>query len=914
MIFKLWMVLFPWIAFANWNVDLSQLPAELKETISESLQNQKLDNLTQSEIDDLIKIIHLTAKYDPVIATIKDAKTVAITIQSRSRIQSINFEGTEKFSMSEIRRIMNMQVDDTFEPDQIVRQAEELQDYLRSLGYIEAEVEVEFPEVQPYQIELKVIIKPGRPTQIQDIEFNGKNLDLMNRLKRQTRGFIRDILTDNSLKEIQDQIDEILKKEKAFMAKRLSPEVLLNTQSKKAKIKFTIEDDATYSFQITGSTQLSSLISLDERLDLPTVTLGNSNLVSDLTNRLRQFYFKRGFARVEILPEQKNISPNRKLINFQIKEGPIVKVESLIFQGKISRPSKFYESQLMLVAEPMVRKQFYLKEDLDKSLENLKLLLQNQGYLQARITSSRAIYNAERDRLNITVNLDEGPLTYIENVQFENISAFTNEQLLKVSGLNPGVPLQLSKIENSLIQIKKFYKQNGHLEMLILNERVGLVRYNEDNSKAQLVYKIFEGPQVQVQSILIEGLKQTKNYVVLNELDFKEGDILTPEKIEESISRIQRTGHFSSVDIRTVEDKTQVKKRTVLIRVTEANPGKLSIGLGLTNERSLTTRGYLGLAYRNIGGTGRGVSGRVDANYNLADIQFLENRVTLGYLEPFLFNSRYKGRLNLTRSESITDFERERATETLQQTWSIEKDFTSHITGVWDVYTRASSEDFNIRGEADRLRSIIGSTGITLDVDFRDNLVRPRTGHQSRLSFEYGNPNLGSTKTIEFFRASASATGYMSFFKNKITWANGIRYGFLENLSSRTDGAVPYNRKGFYLGGPSTIRGFDPTSEAFPSSELLASVDDKMTRQTRMYLVRSTISYPIISIVEGTLFYDGGQIDVDGLNLGFGYRHAAGFGVLINTPVGPLNLELGFKLNQKTGETPSAFHLSFGLF
>lgn len=914
MIFKLLIYFIPLLSFANWNVDLSQLPPTLKDTINESLQGQKLDNLTQGEIDDLIKIIHLTAKYDPVIATIKDARTVLITIESRSRIQNVQFVGTEKFSMNEIRRIINVQTEDTFEPERLVRQTEELQDYLRSLGYIEAEVEVEFPEIQPNQIDLKFIIKPGRPTQIQEIEFIGNNSELMSRLKRQTRGSVQDILTDTSLKELQDQIDEILKNEKAFMARRLSPEVLLNTQKNKAKIKFTIEDDIVYTFQITGSTQLSSLISLDETLDFTTVTLGNTNLVSDLTNRLRQYYFKKGYARVEILPEQKVLSANRKLINFQIKEGPVVKIETLQFQGRISRSSKFYEAQLAQVAEPLLQKKFYLKEDLDQSLDSLKLLLQNQGYLQANITSSRAIYNNERDRLNITVNLDEGPLTYVESLKFEDTIAFPEEVLQKVSGLMPGLPLQLNKIENSLVQLKKHYKQNGYLEMLILNERIGLVRYNDDNSKAQLVYKIFEGPKVQVQSILIEGLKQTKSYVVLNELDFREGDLLTPEKIEESISRIQRTGHFTSVDIRTVEDKTQVEKRTVLIRVTESNPGKLSIGLGLTNERSLTTRGYLGLAYRNIGGTGRGVSGRVDANYNLADIQFLENRVTLGYLEPFLFNTRYKGRLNLTRSESITDFERERATETLQQTWSIEKDFTSNITGVWDVYTRASSEDFNIRGEADRLKSIIGSTGVTLDADFRDNLVRPRKGHQSRLSLEYGNPDLGSTKTIEFFRASASATGYLSFFDNKITWANGLRYGFLENLSSRVNGAVPYNRKGFYLGGPSTIRGFDPTSEAFPSSELLESVDDLMTRQTRMYLVRSTISYPIVSIVEGTLFYDGGQIEVDGLDLGFGYRHAAGFGVLINTPVGPLNLEFGFKLNQKSGESPSAFHLSFGLF
>jgi outer membrane protein assembly factor BamA len=90
---------------------------------------------------------------------------------------------------------------------------------------------------------------------------------------------------------------------------------------------------------------------------------------------------------------------------------------------------------------------------------------------------------------------------------------------------------------------------------------------------------------------------------------------------------------------------------------------------------------------------------------------------------------------------------------------------------------------------------------------------------------------------------------------------------------------------------------------------------NKLKRQTEMYLFRSTFSYPIYGIVDGTVFYDGGEVQVGGLDLGFGYRHAAGVGVLINTPVGPLNLELGWKLGKLyTGEVPSVFHLSFGSF
>ena len=44
------------------------------------------------------------------------------------------------------------------------------------------------------------------------------------------------------------------------------------------------------------------------------------------------------------------------------------------------------------------------------------------------------------------------------------------------------------------------------------------------------------------------------------------------------------------------------------------------------------------------------------------------------------------------------------------------------------------------------------------------------------------------------------------------------------------------------------------------------------------------------------------------------YRDSVGLGFRYNTPVGPLNLEFGWKLDRKEGEEPWRFHLSIGAF
>jgi len=158
---------------------------------------------------------------------------------------------------------------------------------------------------------------------------------------------------------------------------------------------------------------------------------------------------------------------------------------------------------------------------------------------------------------------------------------------------------------------------------------------------------------------------------------------------------------------------------------------------------------------------------------------------------------------------------------------------------------------------------------------------------------------------------------HLPYFKNDfMVWANSVRGGYLRNLSN--SGGVPYDKKGFYLGGTSTIRGFDGTSEYFPSNEQLGipvtGGTYYMKTVTSMYLFKSELRFPIYGNIGGALFYDGGAVHIDGLNLGDEYRDAVGTGLHYNTPVGSVNLEIAWKLDQKPGESPWNFHLSIGSF
>jgi outer membrane protein assembly complex protein YaeT len=663
--------------------------------------------------------------------------------------------------------------------------------------------------------------------------------------------------------------------------------------------------------------------SIEDILDLDNFYSANPNIGQELANKIRTFYLSRGYARVEVSSnETDGREAFEKKVSLTIEEGPRIKIQKIVVNGKITGREDFYEEFLRKNSSALIKSGYYNKDDFDAGMKNLIVELQNQGHLLSKILSSRTQYNREKNQLTVVINIDEGPVTEIANIEFEGNSSYNKETLLSVSKMSSSGPLRLNEIDAAIVNIKNYYHENGYIEMILLNEKEDLVTYDDTNTKASLNFRIFEGPQVKVAAIVLEGNNFTKDYVILKELEFERGENVTPAKVDESIARLQRTGFFSTVEIKTLEEKTNVANRTVIVRVTERDPGILALGAGATSERTFTIRGYAGLAYRNLRGTGRGVSLRLEGNYNIAQVKYLESKIILGYLEPYLFNTRVRGRINLSRTKSVTDYDLRQVTEVNQITYSVEKDFTSHVLGIYEVYSLASIKQTGIDNTYKLPTNIldIATTGPSIDIDFRDSPFNPTIGTFTRLSAEYSSPNfpangLGSTETINYIRSTASFTHYLKFADSQVVFANNVQGGYLENLSNEPNGGVPYDIKGFILGGRSTVRGFEAgTSDVFPNKTDLGSDQYNLTTNARMFLIKSELRFPIYGSFAGATFYDGGYVSIQNLNLPDKYRDSVGVGLRYNTPVGPLNLEWAWKLDRKQGEAENRFHLSIGTF
>ncbi|MFP5519028.1 MAG: POTRA domain-containing protein [Bdellovibrionia bacterium] len=910
-------------ALASNQWDLKQVPESQRESVEKVLSRTDLPVPILAE--EIINTLHKNknVRRVKIVETTKNNYTVEVL--RNQLIKNLEITGNKSLSTTLIEELFLVKEGDIFNLESVAKAAERVRLYYQDQGFFNATIDVEYPTAEDGQINLNVKISENTRTRLKSIRIQSANPDLNRNLERALKRFVGKSFSNEMLMDLQSYAKEWLADGTYFRSDLSNQEIQLENGDKDAILNFTIERTESYEIKFKGhqyfsTGKLKSIVGYDE------FYTANPSVGSEMAAKIKEAYLKKGYARVEVTTiEETGKDPYSKTVTITINEGFRIKIADFSISGRISRNSSYYSDFILENSSELIRDGYYSREDLDIGFENLILQLQNEGFLMAKIISHRVQYSKERNSITVYLNLDEGSQTFVESIIFSGNNSFKASDLRSLTNLREKEPLRLKDIETSINAIKGHYNSQGYIEMQLLNEGSDLVLYNSDNTRAAVQFKIQEGPQVRVASIAIEGNDFTKDYVILREIEIAEGDLLTPEKVEESTSRLQRSGYFNTVEIKTLEERTSVTNRTLIVKVSEREPGVFTLGAGATNEREFTLRGYLGVAYRNLWGTGRGISLRLEGNYNVADVKYLESKVTVGYLEPYLFNTRVRGRLNITRSSLVTNYDIGQISEVRQTTWSVEKEFNKHVLGIYEVYSLATVSDFGLdsRYTFEPTTLDIATTGPTLDIDYRDNPFNPTEGTFTRLKAEYSTPEIGSSDEIEYWKATGSFTHYWKLSdkpfslggeeNSPLVWANNFQTGFLQNLSLL--GGVPYDKKGFILGGRTTVRGFEAgTREVFPNVDDLGTDKYVLTTDATMFLIKSELRFPIYGAFGGALFYDGGSVTISGLKFKDTYRESAGFGFRYNTPVGPLNLEFAWKLDQKENEDPWKFHLSIGTF
>ncbi|MFO0678992.1 MAG: POTRA domain-containing protein [Polyangiaceae bacterium] len=235
--------------------------------------------------------------------------------------------------------------------------------------------------------------------------------------------------------------------------------------------------------------------------------------------------------------------------------------------------------------------------------------------------------------------------------------------------------------------------------------------------------------------------------------------------------------------------------------------------------------------------------------------------------------------------------------------------------------------------------SVAVAQRFTVAWDRRDNPFNPHRGTYFVAGVEHvdsfplpGPANNVDTFEGHFLRLTQTFSGYIPITK-RITLAAQLRLGEIAHVVS-TARSRTYPDRLFFLGGPESLRGFlqdtlipqdladrietldCPTD---PNDKRFALCNVGLRGGNLMINPRLELRVPIVSPLEIGLFLDSGNVWVDPAYVlewkgTFSLRTAAGAGVRIQTPVGPIALDYGFNLARRAWEDVGALNFSIGVF
>ncbi|AZQ66000.1 outer membrane protein assembly factor [Silicimonas algicola] len=428
------------------------------------------------------------------------------------------------------------------------------------------------------------------------------------------------------------------------------------------------------------------------------------------------------------------------------------------------------------------------------------------------------------------------------------------------------------------------WRSNGNAKARVSDERI-VARHAQTQLDASL--RLTPGPVLSFGPVRVRGNDDTKTARILKIAGLEEGRRYDPEEIDRAVTRLRRTGTFSSVTVEEAEAIGPGNTLPLTIGVVEQTPRRFGFGAeyGSVEGGRLSAfwlhRNFLGGAERfRVDGEVSGITGETGGiDYSLG----------VRYERP----ATPKADIDLFAAFSFESLD--------------EPDFTSDTTEFTLGFTRYATDELTVEAGLGYLYSeIVDDFGpetfslITLplaaEYDARDVPLNPTEGLYADLTV---TPFLGLAGTTDGAQMTFDGRGYRAL--GGTIFAGRLQLGALAGPSLEDSPAI-YR---FYSGGGGTVRGQDyqslgvDTGGAFTGGRSFVG----LSAEAR---VNAGENFQVVP------FVDWGYIGEESFADFSGESHAgAGLGVRYVTGIGPIRLDVATPI---AGDTESAnFQIYVGI-
>jgi len=699
---------------------------------------------------------------------------------------------------------------------------------------------------------------------------------------------------------------------------------------------------------------LDSLVPIDAQRAI------DEDLLEDAGRNIEGYLRERGFREAQA-PYRRTESGGDLVLTFTVSRGVLHRVRQAEVTGMRAVPADDVRALVLLPeGSPFA--------DARAATVGAAIaeLCRVRGFEQVRVEMTVEVLpetgaGDERQRpVDVRYVVSEGPRVTVSDVQVVTTGTTRADEVLPQLSLQAGRPFYRPLVAADRDFIERDYRGRGFLSVQV----TPTVTVSSDGGQADVQWTIDEGEQALVDRVLITGNVRTDARVIARELTVVPGQPLTPAALADSQGRVSQLGLFRRVRISDVP-RTGSPIRDVLVTVEEAPPTTLTYGGGVeagqrprqaadgsgaVERIEVAPRTFFDLTRRNFWGKNRTASlfGRVSlrpvdpevdgtsapavGGYGLNDY-----RLAATFREPRAFGRAGDALVTAFLEQGIRasfTFNRRGVRVDYARRFAERLTATARYTA---DYTRLSNQQIapEDRLLIDRLFPQVRLSTVFTGLlrDSRDDLLDPTRGLLLGVDGSVAARAIGSE--VGFAKAFTQAFAYRRVPGTRMVVAGGVRVGVARGFPRtvpRLDdtGAPVVDSSGrpvidvvenvpaserFFAGGDTTVRGF-----ALDRLGTADTIDQQGFPQggAGLLVLNSEVRAPYWKGLGLVAFLDAGNIYRRASDIDVGaLRTAAGVGVRYRSPIGPIRIDVGIKLQPQpmlagARERRAVLHISLG--
>ncbi|MEZ7517096.1 outer membrane protein assembly factor BamA [Psychrobacter sp. NPDC078370] len=660
-----------------------------------------------------------------------------------------------------------------------------------------------------------------------------------------------------------------------------------------------------------------------------------------VANELQQQYISQGYYNSNIEVDQTLLDGNRVKLDVRFVEGKPAKVVDINIIGNKHFSDEEIKDVFAVKESSWTRllskSDRYAKEKLGASLENLKALYQNDGYV--RFNVDNAILNISEDKKSvfIEISLTEGDQYQFGDISFLGDPKFDVNDLSELVTFNADEQYSQAKLDATTAALKNRYGNEGYY----LAQIRPVPRINDDTKIVDVDYYIDPVRPIYVRRINFNGNIKTQDEVLRREMRQLEGSLASNEKIQLSRTRLLRTGFFKTVNVDVKSVPNQPDQVDVNYTVEEQPSGSSTIAAGYSQSGGVTFQ--LDLTQNNFMGTGNRVKAALSRSetrdsYSLGytDPYFTENGVSQG-ISGYYRKTKYD-------DDNVSNYVTDSYGATLNYSYPIDE--TKRLSAGLNV------DNTKVRGGRylgiSNVQEILDEGGTkTPEVD-TDGVATFKNDYQTYnllFGWDYSTLDRPVFPTKGMSHAVDATIGLGDANYQKLTYSGNIYYPIYKDVIARGYTKLGYGNdlpfyENFYAGGYGSVRGYK-SSTLGPKSQVYYDAVNDPDNQTftaeevggnALATFGAELILPMpfkgdwADQVRPVLFAEGGQVfdtsdkedrtfndsDVPLLTQDNDFRYSAGAGITWYTPIGPISISYAVPIGDKEDDKTEKVQFQIG--